>query len=114
VSYDPLIAKVVCYGETRAAALARAREALRNFPILGIRTNLPFLNALLADARVERGAFHTRFVDEHATDFVDSAEAPPEAFAAAAVAAAPAASTPSQSRPAETADPWATAGRWGR
>ena len=45
--YDPLLAKVIAVAETRELARARLTAALRDFPILGIRTNLPFLLRIL-------------------------------------------------------------------
>ena len=47
VHYDPLIAKLIADGETREVARRRAVEALRNYPILGIRTNIALLIDLL-------------------------------------------------------------------
>ncbi len=87
VYYDPLLAKLIAYGETRDVAVGRATTALRDFPILGIRTNIPFLVTLLADPRFRRGEMHTRFLDEHAAALIAAAHvaAPPEAFAAAVV-----------------------------
>ena len=41
VHYDPLLAKVIASAETRELARVRLIAALRNFPILGIRTNVP-------------------------------------------------------------------------
>jgi acetyl/propionyl-CoA carboxylase alpha subunit len=46
-SYDPLLAKLVAHGATRAAALAQLREALDRTEVLGVRTNLHFLRWLL-------------------------------------------------------------------
>ena len=40
--YDSLIAKLVVWGPTREIALARARFALREFTVTGVRTVLPF------------------------------------------------------------------------
>jgi acetyl/propionyl-CoA carboxylase alpha subunit len=66
VHYDPLIAKVVARAETREDARRRALSALRNFPVLGIRTNVPFLIALLEHPRFIAGELDTRLVDtEH-------------------------------------------------
>ena len=66
VHYDPLIAKVIARGETREEARRRALTALRGFPILGIRTNVPFLIALLEHHRFVAGELDTRLVDtEH-------------------------------------------------
>ena len=47
VQYDPLLAKLVASGESREVARKRASAALRSFPILGVRTNLPFLVKLI-------------------------------------------------------------------
>src|SRR5688572_23847293 len=47
VHYDPMIAKLIATAETREAARQRALAALRSYPILGIRTNVAFLIALL-------------------------------------------------------------------
>ena len=112
VNYDPLIAKVVAYAEHRTAALDRAREALRDFPILGIRTNVSFLIALLTNDAVRRGATHTAFVDVNLDALIPAGTPPPEAIALAAVAAgARAAHAPA---PDEAPDPWTTLRGWGR
>jgi acetyl/propionyl-CoA carboxylase alpha subunit len=63
VYYDPLIAKVVAAAETRDAARRRAIEALRQFPILGVRTNQPLLLALLEHDRFASGLVDTTFLD---------------------------------------------------
>ena len=47
--YDPLLAKLCVWGRDRAAALERAREAVAEFQIEGIKTNLPFFAELLAE-----------------------------------------------------------------
>jgi acetyl/propionyl-CoA carboxylase alpha subunit len=113
VHYDPLIAKLIASGETREAAVARAGAALRQFPILGIHTNIPFLVRLLAHPAFARAAFHTGFVDEHLAAFIDPAGAPLEAIAAAAVTQSPARAPvpPADSAPP---DPWASLAGWGR
>ncbi|HET7094748.1 MAG TPA: biotin carboxylase N-terminal domain-containing protein, partial [Thermomicrobiales bacterium] len=64
VYYDPLIAKLIVWGDDRAAALATMRDALARYEIEGVKTNLPFLRRLFADADVEAGRISTRFVDE--------------------------------------------------
>ena len=42
VNYDPLLAKLIAHAETRDAAIRRLGAALRAYPVLGIRTNIPF------------------------------------------------------------------------
>ena len=54
VNYDPLLAKLTVLAESRDAAIARALAALRSFPVLGIRTNIPFLIRLLDHPRGSR------------------------------------------------------------
>jgi acetyl/propionyl-CoA carboxylase alpha subunit len=62
--YDSLISKLICWGETRGEAILRMRRALDEFRILGVRTNIPFHQKLLASTRFMAGQFDTRFVEE--------------------------------------------------
>jgi acetyl-CoA carboxylase biotin carboxylase subunit len=70
VHYDSLVAKVIAWGEDRAAAIDRLARALREVKIVGIQTTLPFHLQLLADRRFRAGRIHTKFVDEE-FDFRD-------------------------------------------
>jgi 3-methylcrotonyl-CoA carboxylase alpha subunit len=63
VHYDPLIAKLIAHGETREAARRRALAALKQFPILGLRTNTTLLLELLEHPRFISGAVDTHFLD---------------------------------------------------
>jgi 3-methylcrotonyl-CoA carboxylase alpha subunit len=63
VYYDPMLAKLIVWGETRDAAIARAEAALQRFVVLGIRTNVPFLLAVLRHPRFRQGDLDTRFLD---------------------------------------------------
>ncbi len=63
VHYDPLLAKLIANGETREAARGRALAALRSYPVLGIRTNIPLLIALLEHPRFIAGDVDTGFLD---------------------------------------------------
>ena len=63
VHYDPLLAKLIAWGETRDAARRRAVAALRSYPILGIRTNIALLVELLEHPRFIAGALDTHFLD---------------------------------------------------
>jgi len=66
VHYDPLIAKLIAYGESREAARRRALAALRSFPILGLRTNAALLLELLDHPRFVSGDVDTHFLDAEA------------------------------------------------
>ncbi len=74
--YDSLIAKLVCHGATREQALARGRTALDEFVIEGVRTTIPFHQAILRNERFLAGAVSTRFLES-------LAEEPAAALAAA-------------------------------
>jgi acetyl-CoA carboxylase biotin carboxylase subunit len=63
VHYDPLIAKLIADGETREVARRRAIEALRSYPILGIRTNIALLIDLLEHPRFVSGDIDTWLLD---------------------------------------------------
>ena len=57
--FDPLLAKIVVHAADRRRALARARQALRDFVLLGLQTNVPYLLRVLSHADVEAGHIHT-------------------------------------------------------
>ena len=74
VQYDPMLAKLIASGETRDAAIARAVAALRQFPILGVRTNVAFLIRTLEHPAFRAGDLHTGFVDEHLPSLLEKTE----------------------------------------
>jgi acetyl-CoA carboxylase biotin carboxylase subunit len=72
--YDSLVAKLICHGQDRAEALGRARAALEELVIEGIRTTAPFHQSLLRDPRFEAGDVDTHFLET----FPAAAEPPGE------------------------------------
>jgi 3-methylcrotonyl-CoA carboxylase alpha subunit len=63
VHYDPLVAKLIAYGESRQAARRRAVAALKQFPILGLRTNISLLLEVLEHPRFVNGTVDTHFLE---------------------------------------------------
>jgi acetyl/propionyl-CoA carboxylase alpha subunit len=61
--YDPMIAKVVAWGETRQAAMSGLDEALAGTTIAPCTTNLAFLRQVVASAEFRAGAYDTRFAE---------------------------------------------------
>jgi acetyl-CoA carboxylase biotin carboxylase subunit len=114
IHYDPLLAKLTVWAESREAAVARAVAALGRFPILGIRTNVPFLIRLLEHPDFRSGSIHTRFIEDHALDLLTVRDTPMDAIAAAAVAASAESAAPGSTAPTTTTDPWDTIRGWGR
>ncbi|HEU4784397.1 MAG TPA: acetyl-CoA carboxylase biotin carboxylase subunit [Ktedonobacterales bacterium] len=62
--YDSLLAKLICWGEDRAEAMARLRRALDEYVIAGVRTTVPFARWLLDQPRFVAGDFSTDFIAE--------------------------------------------------
>lgn len=62
--YDPLIAKLIVWGENRQQALQRLRRALEEYRIAGVRTNIPFHQSLIATYPFLTGNYDTRFVED--------------------------------------------------
>lgn len=79
--YDPMLSKVIAYGEDRAAALRTLDRALSQTAVLGVGTNIEFLRFLLADEDVVAGRLDTGLIDR--TVFTGE-PAGDEAFVAAA------------------------------
>ncbi|MFB3853481.1 MAG: acetyl/propionyl/methylcrotonyl-CoA carboxylase subunit alpha [Vicinamibacterales bacterium] len=63
VFYDPLIAKLAVWGETRAQAIARTARALGEYEVRGIKTSIPFFRWLLGEADFREGRFDTNYLD---------------------------------------------------
>jgi acetyl/propionyl-CoA carboxylase alpha subunit len=114
VYYDPLLAKLIASGETREIARCRALAALRRFPILGIRSNVPLLVALLEHPDVIAGRIDTGFLTREGNTLRAglAAAAPPEVTAvikahrAEADAGATRLTRRGADAPAATRDPW--------
>lgn len=75
--YDPMLAKLICWGDTRGEALLRMRRALSEYRIMGVKTNIPFHQKLLDSTRFIAGLFDTSFVEER-FDMTGEGELRPE------------------------------------
>ena len=62
--YDPLLAKLICWGQDRDEAIARLRRALDEYVIAGVRTTIPFAQWLMRHPRFLAGDFSTDFIAE--------------------------------------------------
>ena len=87
VHYDPMIAKVIASGETREVARTRLGMALRDYPILGVLTNIPFLLAVLSHPAFEAGSVDTGFLDREGAALVGSVPTSLPGFIAEAIPA---------------------------
>ncbi len=62
-SFDPMLAKVSCWGQDRAGALANLRRALSQTVILGITTNIDFLIEILKAKDIAQSRYDTNFLE---------------------------------------------------
>jgi 3-methylcrotonyl-CoA carboxylase alpha subunit len=83
--YDPLVAKVIAAAETRPAAIDRLIAALQAFPVLGIRTNLPFLLRILQHDQFRAGTVDVGFVDRELSALVQDTTPDIPPYVAAAI-----------------------------
>jgi acetyl-CoA carboxylase, biotin carboxylase subunit len=74
VHYDPMISKLVVWGETRAAAVARMRRALDEYVVRGIETNLAFHRRCLRHPAFVAGEFDIGFIGKYAADLAPRAD----------------------------------------
>ena len=112
VHYDPMIAKVITSGESREAAWARAALALKDFEILGLRHNIPFLLALLQHPDVLACRTHTRFIEERLDELTaPHSEGQTHAQVALAAVLGVSTSTTAVRHTTSAIDPWTTIGK---
>lgn len=64
IEYDPLLSKLIAWGNSREESIARLRRALDEYTITGIRTNVGLFRRILSEPEFLRGEIHTRWLDE--------------------------------------------------
>ena len=112
VHYDPMIAKLIAYGATRAEAASRLSAALAQYEVVGVRTNLDLLRRIAAHEAFRAGELDTGFIGRHP----DVLAAEPDAVAPVAAIAAVVATVLEQEAAVALArdawSPWSTATAW--
>lgn len=71
VHYDPMIAKLVVWGEDRSKALEGMRAALDSYQIVGVQTNVEFLKRCLRNHEFCEGGVTTNFIEKNKTELVE-------------------------------------------
>jgi 3-methylcrotonyl-CoA carboxylase alpha subunit len=111
--YDPMIAKLIVWGEDRGAAVRRLSAALAEYEVVGVQTNLGLLRAIAGHPAFAEAALDTGFIARHAADLLPGTEAGGTADADAAAAWAAAAltvlrdqRTAIEAQARATGDPW--------
>jgi 3-methylcrotonyl-CoA carboxylase alpha subunit len=73
IFYDPMIAKLIVWDRTRADALQRMRDALAQCDIVGLKSNIEFLERLVRHPAVVEGRIDTGYLDRSLDEFLPSA-----------------------------------------
>jgi 3-methylcrotonyl-CoA carboxylase alpha subunit len=105
--YDPMIAKLIVWDVDRHAALARMRQALADYRIVGVSTNIDFLSRLVACPAFANADLDTGLI-ERSRDFLFPAhsEPPQSVFFVAAVAGLLREHAAALARASQSGDPW--------
>ena len=74
--YDPLIAKLIVWGETREAAIGRMRRALRELVIVGLPTSQAFHLRVMDEADFRSGAIDIEYLDRKGSELLSAPVAP--------------------------------------
>ncbi len=74
VEYDPILSKLVAYGENREQAVRRMIRALQSYTVIGIRTPIPFLIDVLQSEPFSEGETYTDFIDTHFRDWTQKSD----------------------------------------
>lgn len=115
IFYDPMIAKLIVWGEDRPTALARLREALTDCDIVGPKSNIGFLEQLVRHPAVVEGRIDTGYLDRHLDEFMPAPSLTPDLQVAASVAVLLEQETSARRDAAASGDPgspWAAADGW--
>jgi acetyl-CoA carboxylase biotin carboxylase subunit len=83
--FDPMLAKLIVWANSRDAAIDRMKRALDDFVLLGVRTNIEFLRRVISTDDFASGKLDTGFLDRHRELFTVSPEIPIEAILAASL-----------------------------
>ena len=105
--YDPMIAKLIVWDVDRNAALARMRQALADYRIVGVTANVDFLSRLVACPAFANADLDTGLIEKsHSFLFLDHTEPPREVFFVAAVAELLRETAAATAKASHSGDPW--------
>jgi len=65
IYYDPMIAKLVVHADSRDKAITKMNLALKDYLVLGVKTNISFLKKLLNTTEFQKGTMHTQYIDQN-------------------------------------------------
>jgi 3-methylcrotonyl-CoA carboxylase alpha subunit len=113
MKFDPMLAKLICYAEDREQCIDRLARALRDYVILGTKTNVSWLRRVITHPAFRAGEVSTRFLQDHADDLTRRTPAVVPVIAAT-LGSAPRKKTPVAGTTNRVSSVWDAMGEWGR
>ncbi len=105
--YDPMIAKLIVWDRDRTSAVRRLRQALAEYQVVGVTTNLAFLAAVAAQPAFANGEVHTGFIEQHRAElFPDRQPVSERVLALATLGRLLRVDAEATGRAAQSNDPW--------
>lgn len=86
VYYDPMLSKLIVWGENRQQAVAKMRAALEEYRMVGIKNNIPFLHKVINSDAFSHQPIDTQFIEKNKQLLFDSSCNESEYLAMASVA----------------------------
>ena len=113
--YDPMIAKLIVWADSREQAIARMQQALAQTRVVGVNTNVAFLGRLMQNSAFASADLDTGLIEKHSEQLLPAPK-PSSVFTLASLAAAIMArqgqTGSTTNRYANKADPWSTTDGW--
>lgn len=106
--YDPMMAKLIVFGETRDSAIRRLKQALEQYYVIGVKNNIAFLKNVIQLSDFKEGKLSTRFIEKHQNSLAKTHEITESTFQAYLTLA----SLYQAAEPAKSADPWDQKDNW--
>lgn len=85
MNYDPILAKLITWGESRPEALGRMQQALQEYVIAGIHTSIPFHVLMMTQKEFVAGKIHTQWLSAQLQRVLETHATPPLEILAIAV-----------------------------
>jgi 3-methylcrotonyl-CoA carboxylase alpha subunit len=106
IHYDAMLAKLICYGPSREAALRRLRQALAACAVAGVASNLDLLGRIAGHPDFAAGGIDTGFIAREGATLLAAQGTPPAAILATAALAVLTAEIPAGDDPWDARDQW--------
>jgi 3-methylcrotonyl-CoA carboxylase alpha subunit len=106
IHYDAMLAKLICYGPARDAALRRLRQALADCAVAGVASNLDLLGRIAGHPEFAAGGIDTGFIAREGETLLAAQGTPPPDVLAMAALAVLTGETPAGDDPWDSSDLW--------